>query len=314
MSLFEQFSNVLVMNKHYLSLQPFIPWKEDERPINWRRKFARTADLEVEIGFGLGDFLVRQALASPHKDFVGIELGWPLVRRALRKIALAGLNNVRVLQADARVAFERLFTPNSLNRVYALFPYPWPKPRQAKHRLFSKPFLGLLNSRLVERGELLIVTDHQPYFDWLLAQLSDSGFTARSEMIGPRFRTKYERKWQENGQEHFYELRLTKHRHIEIPMKEDLTLRTYSVIRFDPERFEPLDQRNKIVVEFKEVLYDPARQKALVKSLVVEDNLVQNIWIEVVRKGACWLIRPAGGTGLVPTVGAQRAVDALFRP
>ena len=79
------------MKSPYLSLNPFIPWMKEKHPVEWPKKFGRSAELEVEIGFGLGDFLVQQAQAHPEKDFLGIELGWVFIRRALRKITLAGV-------------------------------------------------------------------------------------------------------------------------------------------------------------------------------------------------------------------------------
>ncbi len=73
-------------------------------------------------------------------------------------------------------------------------------------------------------------------------------------MVSPRFSTKYERKWYASGQEKFYELRLTKRQHIKIPLKEDMSLITYRVDRFDPEHFDLPKRRGRIMVEFKETL------------------------------------------------------------
>ena len=56
------------MKSPYLSLNPFIPWMKEKHPVEWPKKFGRSAELEVEIGFGLGDFLVQQAQAHPEKD------------------------------------------------------------------------------------------------------------------------------------------------------------------------------------------------------------------------------------------------------
>jgi len=44
------------------------------------------------------------------------------LRRALRKIGKSGVGNVHLVQADIRIAFDRLFWPQSLHRVYSLFP------------------------------------------------------------------------------------------------------------------------------------------------------------------------------------------------
>ncbi len=128
------------MKSPYLSLNPFIPWMKEKHPIEWPKKFGRSAELEVEIGFGLGDFLVQQAQAHPEKDFLGIELGWVFIRRALRKIALAGVKNVRVIQADVRVALERGFLEKSLRNACSLFPCPWPKKNMLNFACFQTPF------------------------------------------------------------------------------------------------------------------------------------------------------------------------------
>lgn len=300
------------MKSPYLSLNPFIPWMKEKHPVEWPKKFGRSAELEVEIGFGLGDFLVQQAQAHPEKDFLGIELGWVYIRRTLRKIALAGVKNVRVIQADVRVALERGFLEKSLRSACSLFPCPWPKKRHVKFRLFSRAFLKLINSRIADDGEVLVVTDSRSYFEWILSQLSGTGFEALSKMVSPRFSTKYERKWHALGQETFYELRLIKRQHIKIPLKEDMSLITYRVDSFDPERFDPPERRGRIMVEFKEILYDPKQQKGMVRSVVGEDNLVQDFWIEIVRKEKLWHIRPAKGCSIIPTAGIQRALDLVY--
>lgn len=297
------------MKAHYISLAPFIPWRQAERPINWARRFGREALLEAEIGFGSGDFLVRRAQAHPERNLVGVELEWPSVRRALRKIAGAETTNVRLIQADAQVALERLFWPGSLHRVYALFPCPWPKERHARRRLFSRRFLQLLNSRLSEGGQVLVVTDQRPYLAWLLGQMPSTGFEVHWQLIPPRFGTKYERKWHRQGLEEFYELRLLKQEPVEIPLKGDTPMKTYHVDAFDPDRFQPSGERGDIVVEFKEYLYDATRRKAMVRVMIVEQSLAQHLWLEIAWGGGRWHIRPARGCELVPTVGLQRALD-----
>ena len=56
-----------MLKPKYISLEPYILWEFEERPIQWEQKFGRSADIEVEIGFGLGDFLVSQAKKHPEK-------------------------------------------------------------------------------------------------------------------------------------------------------------------------------------------------------------------------------------------------------
>ena len=296
----------------YIRLDPLIPWLREPHPVPWEKYFGREAELEVEIGFGLGDFLVRSACDHPEKDFIGIDQEWISIKRTLRKIAQAGAKNIRLVQADARVALEHLFRPRSVKRAYALFPCPWPKKRHAKWRLFSADFLGVLNNRLASGAEALIVTDHEPYLQWILERVPGTGFRAATASIPPRYSTKYERKWQDLGQERFFELRLYKERHVDLPEKEEVTLKTYRIEHFDPDRFRPAGDRGDIVVEFKEFLFDPSRRVAMLRAFVVEDRLTQDFWIQIAHRPEGWKIRPARGCSLIPTLGTQRALDLAF--
>lgn len=295
----------------YLSLAPLLLWQHVERPVDWAQRFGRQAPLVVEIGFGNGEFLVRQAQACPERNFVGIEQEWPSVQRGLRRIAQVKVSNVCVLLVDARIALERLFTPQTVQSVYALFPCPWPKERHSKHRLFAQTFLTLLNSRLVPDGEVQVVTDHEPYLRWVLAQVPDTGFVAQWTSIAPRFSTKYERKWCETGQQEFYDLRLRKTTAIARPLPEDVRLQTHHIAHFDPVHFQPGTRHGAITVTCKEFLYDPRRQKGMVWVFVAEAGLTQDFWIEIVHNGTDWAIRPARGCGIVPTVGVQCALDLV---
>lgn len=301
------------MNPRNPSLTSLILWLKAERPINWQQQFGRETILEVEIGFGYGECLVRLAQMHPERDFVGLELKWPSVQKALRNISQANVINVRLIQADARVAFDRLLLPQSLHRVYSLFPDPWPKKRHAKNRLFSHAFLKLLNSRLVSGGKARIITDYHPYVNWILEQVPGTGFEMHCKPIPPRLGTKYKNKWHERGQKEFYALQLLKQEHMEIPLKEDTPLKTYRVEHFDPDRFQPANERGDTVVEFKEFLYDPKHQKGMVLVVVAEDNLTQNFWIEIGQGQKRWYIRLTKGCGVVPTVGVQRALDLVYK-
>ncbi|MCS7208840.1 MAG: tRNA (guanosine(46)-N7)-methyltransferase TrmB [Fimbriimonadales bacterium] len=299
------------MRAFYRSLKPLVLWREQTRPLDWGQLFGRVAPVELEIGFGSGDYLVARAQQHPERNLVGIELEWASVQRALRKIAAAGLTNVRVLLGDARPILWRAIAPQSLARIVALFPCPWPKKHHHKHRLFDQQQLQLLNSRLCEQGEFYLLTDHKEYFQWVLSHLTDTGFTAFARTVPPHVNTKYEQKWLAGGQTRFYELTLRKTHHCPIPLLEDIPMETYCVQQFDPARFQPADVKEAVHVVFKEMRYDPVRQIAMTRVVVVEDDLTQHFWIEVVREGDQWRIRPAPGCGVVPTVGVQRALDAV---
>jgi tRNA (guanine-N7-)-methyltransferase len=300
------------MKPRYLSLAPLIVWRRSERPIDWSQHFGHAAPLDLEIGFGNGEFLVRQAQQHPDRHYVGIELEWASMQRGLRRIAQTSVCNVRLIQVDVRVALQRLFRPQCLARAYALFPCPWPKQRHVKYRLFSQPFLQLLNSRLLPGGHVQIVTDHRDYLDWVLDQVPGSGFDVRWRAVPAQFRTKYERKWQSHGQEQFYELSLRQQQYVTVTCQEDIAVQTHSVASFMPESFQPTGRRGDIAVEFKHFLFDPARHIGMVRVLTTEEQqFKQDFWIEIVQRDGAWSIRPAPGCSIVPTMGVQLALDCV---
>lgn len=299
------------MRAYYRSLKPLVLWRESARPLEWASLFGRVAPVELEIGIGSGDYLVARAREHPERDFAGIELEWECVQRALRKVAAAGLTNVRLLLGDARPILHRAIAPQSLARVYSLFPCPWPKKHHHKHRLFDQAQLQLINSKLRDGGEFYLLTDHEEYFQWVLGNLTDTRFQAVARTTPPQVNTKYEQKWLAQGQTRFYELTLTKIDHCAMPIEEDVKLETYRVRDFNPERFQPADLEDEPRVFFKETRYDSAKQIAMTRVVVVEDDLTQHFWIEIAREGDGWRIRPAAGCGVVPTVGVQRALDAV---
>ena len=300
------------MGSPYLSLDSLILWIDQEHPVEWSRFFGRSAPLQVEIGFGLGDFLVTRAQKFRGENFLGIEIGWVPIRRTLRKIALSGVSNVRLIRTEAQIAFERLVRPQSVERIWSLFPCPWPKKKHFKNRLFSNYLLKLINSRLAPSGELTIVTDHYDYFNWICSQAQGTGMEINTGVVSPGFRTKYEKKWIGLGQEEFFKLQLNKKKHIEIPLKEDVSLITRKSNHFDPDSFSPSGIQGDIIVEFKKFLFDSNRETGMVRCIVSEGKLIQDFWIEIARVEKDWHIRPAKGCGLIPTLGAQRALDLVY--
>ena len=113
----------------------------------------------LEIGFGAGEHLLAQAKAHPDIGFIGCE---PFINGVVR---LAGglereaLDNVRLWRDDARVMIRAL-GPNTIGRVFILFPDPWPKTRHHKRRIVSDDVLEGLARVMVEASEQETVDHH----------------------------------------------------------------------------------------------------------------------------------------------------------
>ncbi len=299
------------MRASYRSLRALVDWRNLPRPLDWHALFPRQAPVAVEIGMGNGDYIVACAQQSPEFNWLGVEVEWEGVRRALRRWAPTRLENLRFVLGDVRPFLRYAVAPQSVQRFFTLFPCPWPKQRHEKHRLFSQSFLQLLNSRLVPGGEVSLLTDHEEYFRWVLSQLTDTGFHAYARTVPPSVNTKYERKWVASGQSLFYALSLYKVEHCPVPLGKEVSMETYRVPHFDRSRFQPQDATDEPYVFFKETRYDAERQIAMVRVVVVEEEFPQHFWIEIVPTSDGWQIRPAPGCGIIPTVGVQRALDRV---
>lgn len=307
------------MTRKHCSFQPVVIPHMLGKPVDWSEQFERRAPLDVEIGFGMGEVLMRMAQADPDRNFLGIEQHWERIYKTLRAITRArlidprALSNIRILKIDARVVFERLFAPDSIDAIYCLFPCPWPKKGHAKHRLFTREFMRLLNNRLKKGGGLKIVTDYYPYYEWVLGQGGRTGFKVETGTVAPVYDTKFERKWAGEGQKEFFELNFIKKRHITVPAGEEQVLKSYAIDDFQAEHFRLEDTTGDPTVIFKDMLYDGARQRAMVQVLVAEEHLTQHVWVLITKKKDKWSLTQAEGQNIFPTPGVAKALDLVYQ-
>ncbi|HRD46409.1 MAG TPA: tRNA (guanosine(46)-N7)-methyltransferase TrmB [Caulobacter sp.] len=129
----------------------------------------------LEIGFGGGEHMAGQAARDRDILIIGVEPFLNGVASALRHVEDGGLDNVRVHQGDAREVVGRL-PDGSLDRVFILFPDPWPKARHHKRRIVQADFLAELARKLKPGGRLRFATDWADYADWTLERVLKSGF------------------------------------------------------------------------------------------------------------------------------------------
>jgi tRNA (guanine-N7-)-methyltransferase len=130
--------------------------------------------LHVEVGFGKDVRLLREAAARPGEDFVGVEISRKKALSFCRKVARAGLRNVRACQADVRRVLADL-PEGSVASFTILFPDPWPKRRHWKNRWIQPGTAALLVRALVPGGTITTATDHEGYRDQIRASLLGAG-------------------------------------------------------------------------------------------------------------------------------------------
>ena len=128
--------------------------------------------LTVEIGFGMGRSLVLMAKANPERNFVGIEVHVPGIAQCVYEAGMAGLKNLRVLDADA-IQVLREMPDNSINCVQLYFPDPWQKKRHFKRRFVIHERMQLVEQKLELGGTFHAATDWEPYAEWMLDVLDN---------------------------------------------------------------------------------------------------------------------------------------------
>src|SRR5690606_28763978 len=84
--------------------------------------FGRRAPRVFEIGFGMGDSLAAMAAANPGFDYIGVEVHSPGVGNLLKLASAAGLDNLRVYEADAKDVLQQAVADGSLDRIQIFFP------------------------------------------------------------------------------------------------------------------------------------------------------------------------------------------------
>lgn len=172
--------------------------------ILFKEKFEK---IFVEIGFGMGEHLVQNAVQNPNYAMIGCEPFENGVANVLREIEEKKLQNIRVYKDDARFLLNS-FADAIINRFYVLFPDPWTKKRHHKRRLLSVDFIKLLQQKLKENGDIVVATDCKEYMDEILENTSqiacmniiDQSLERPSWLIP----TRYEQKAIENGKIPYY--------------------------------------------------------------------------------------------------------------
>ena len=121
--------------------------------------------VSIEVGFGSGKHLLYQAQKNPDRLFIGIEIHTPSAMQVLKQIELLGLENIWVVNYDARLLLE-MIPSNLCSEIFVHFPVPWDKKPQ--RRVISVSFLEESMRVLKKEGRLELRTDSYKYFWYAL--------------------------------------------------------------------------------------------------------------------------------------------------
>lgn len=125
--------------------------------------FGRRSPLTIEIGSGTGEQIVEAARTHPDRDYLAFEVWVPGIAKLISKAVGAGVENIRVVEADAQLALPIVFDEAIAQEVWTFFPDPWRKARHHKRRLVSADFAPEVARVLEDGGLWRLATDWDDY-------------------------------------------------------------------------------------------------------------------------------------------------------
>ncbi len=153
----------------------------------WRADLAGDRPLEIEVGFGRGDFILDRANRHPERLFLAYEVKTKAVRLALDRAERMKLNNLWFSDDDTRFSLPLVIPDGRAEMVHVLFPDPWWKAQHHIKRIFTPPFVDLLAAKLRPGGLLHFKSDVQEYGElvrYLVAQ--NPAFTDHDPALAER--------------------------------------------------------------------------------------------------------------------------------
>ena len=189
----------------------FLPWDDNDPAPQWCEIFGNDNPLVLEIGCGVGDFIVQLAALHPDWNFIALDFYNKGCLKTCKRIDKGGLSNVRVIRAEARSFIEACILGKSLRAVIINCPDPWPKLRHRKRRLVNTAFVAWLSRFLLPGADFYFATDFDDYgLDVAEFMLEQEGFynrlapdSYRNTLEGYPV-SKYMRRFMEEGKQIYY--------------------------------------------------------------------------------------------------------------
>ncbi len=125
--------------------------------------FLRHSQIYLEIGAGTGWFFLEMARLNPNIFYIAIERDRMRGNRLVYRAEREGLSNVAAYRGNVIPPLIHGIPTASLERIYILYPCPWPKTSQRKNRWYLHPVMPHI-VRLLKPGGLIIWASDQKFY------------------------------------------------------------------------------------------------------------------------------------------------------
>ncbi len=146
--------------------------KELDKKVVFPKNFEK---VNIEIGFGNGEFLIKNAISYPKELFIGVEVYLNGIAKVLTAISEHNIENI-ILSNINSFYFLEAIPHKSVDKIFIINPDPWIKKRHHKRRLMSYETLRLLCKIVKLKNSTHMTTDSETYLNYsenLLSQHRD---------------------------------------------------------------------------------------------------------------------------------------------
>ena len=142
------------------------------KKISWKK--APDHKNILEIGFGSGEIILKNAKQFSDNFYIGVEYYKKGIVQLLNNVESENLENVRLYYGNATL-FIKNIDSNFFDEIWLMYPDPWPKKKHRKRRFIQKSTIIELSRILKFRGRFLFFTDNSSYAVWGLKHILANG-------------------------------------------------------------------------------------------------------------------------------------------
>jgi len=182
-----------------IKTSPYIVLEPKNYKGKWHQLFSNNNPIYIEIGMGKGRFIKENAIKYPNINFIGIEKYTSVMARAVKRIEINDLTNLKFICLDALEIIDVF--DKEIDLILLNFSDPWPKDRHAKRRLTSYVFLNLYDSIFTSTRRIIQKTDNYNLYEYSCEQLINHGYEIKTSefnitnMSQDNIMTEYEEKF-----------------------------------------------------------------------------------------------------------------------
>ena len=139
------------------------------------KKYQR---ITLEVGFGNGEFLIKQSNLNKDSLFIGCEVYLNGFSKVLNKINDRQINNIKICSINF-VYLVQVLKDQTIDQIYFINPDTWPKARHNKRRVINIKNLNLLASKLKKNCSIVVTTDSLDYYEYIVSIFKNKGLISR---------------------------------------------------------------------------------------------------------------------------------------